>query len=163
VPTAHRRNRNLNRPTETIDPSAFEETLRSRCQELRQHALGGPGRSAPPQASLRACYRSAADLARPGQLEMLKLIVNTLACLAAYPNDVETRWPAHTPPSLLKQPARTVNRNEQRRLRSKLAALGFTPVHLCGQRLAEEIERNSRAAGAAGRRTVHWRCASWSG
>ncbi len=94
-------------------------------------------------------------------LEMLKLIVNSLAYLAAYPKDVETRWPANTPRSLLKQLAKTDNRNEQRRVQSKLAAMGFSPVHLCGRRLAEEIDRSTAAAGATGQRAVHWRRGHW--
>lgn len=94
-------------------------------------------------------------------LEMLKLIVNSLAYLTAYPKDVETRWPANTPPSLLKQLAKTENRNEQRRIQSKLASLGFTPVHICGRRLVEEIQRNAATAAGQGHRAVHWRRGHW--
>ncbi len=93
-------------------------------------------------------------------LEMLKLIVNSLAYLTAYPKDVETQWPAKTSASLLKQLAKTDNRNEQRRIQSKLAALGFTPVHLCGRRLAQEIERAAASQGQ-GSRTAHWRRGHW--
>lgn len=95
-------------------------------------------------------------------LEMLKLIVNSLAYLTAYPKDVETRWPANTPASLLKQLSKTDNRNEQRRVQSKLASLGFTPVHVCGRRLAEDIQRQAAASapGPAGR-AVHWRRGHW--
>lgn len=94
-------------------------------------------------------------------LEMLKLIVNSLAYLTAYPKDVETKWPGNTPSSLLKQLAKTDNRNEQRRVQSKLAAMGFTPVHLCGRRLAEEIDRSTASASATGQRAVHWRRGHW--
>jgi hypothetical protein len=92
---------------------------------------------------------------------MLKLIVNSLAYLTAYPKDVETKWPSNTPSTLLKQLAKTDNRNEQRRIQSKLASMGFTPVHICGRRLADEIERNAVAVAGHGQRAVHWRRGHW--
>lgn len=94
-------------------------------------------------------------------LEMLKLIVNSLAYLTAYPKDVETNWPANTPPGLLKQLGMTENRNEQRRIQSKLASLGFTPVHICGRRLVRELAKGADASGSEGHRAVHWRRGHW--
>jgi hypothetical protein len=94
-------------------------------------------------------------------LEMLKLIVNSLAYLTAYPKDVETKWPGNTPPTLLKELGKTDNRNEQRRIQSKLAAMGFTPVHLCGRRLAEELESSMASSQGQEQRAVHWRRGHW--
>jgi hypothetical protein len=93
-------------------------------------------------------------------LEMLKLIVNSLAYLTAYPKDVETTWPRNTPAHLLKDLSRTENRNEQRRIQSKLAALGFTPVHICGRKLAAELDRQAAASGDR-HPAAHWRRGHW--
>lgn len=94
-------------------------------------------------------------------LEMLKLIVNSLAYLTAYPKDIETRWPKNTPSHLLKELGKTDNRNERRRIQSKLAALGFTPVHLCGRKLSDELDRHARSAGVEHHTATHWRRGHW--
>ncbi|MEO3690052.1 hypothetical protein [Roseateles paludis] len=110
--------------------------------------------------------RAAAELAglepmHRAYLEMLKLIVNSLAYLTAYPKDVETVWPKNTSAHLLRDLAKTDNRNEQRRIQSRLAALGFTPVHLCGRKLAAELDQRAAASGAAGTVAAHWRRGHW--
>lgn len=94
-------------------------------------------------------------------LEMLKLIVNSLAYLTAYPKDVETTWPKNTPAHLRKELGKTDNRNEQRRIQSKLASLGFTPVHICGRKLAAELDRQAAAAGEERHPAAHWRRGHW--
>lgn len=94
-------------------------------------------------------------------LEMLKLIVNSLAYLTAYPKDVETTWPKSTPAHLLKELGKTDNRNEQRRIQAKLASLGFTPVHICGRKLAAEIDRQAAATGQYRHSAAHWRRGHW--
>lgn len=92
-------------------------------------------------------------------LEMLKLIVNSLAYLTAYPKDIQTTWPAKTPPSLLRELDKTDNRNERRRLLSKLAQMGFTPVHLCGRKLVAELA--ARSGGSGRHPAAHWRRGHW--
>lgn len=66
---------------------------------------------------------------------MLKLVVNALAYLSAYPDDVDKGWPSNTPDSVL-----TKLTSEKAKVRQKagseLAALGFTPVQLCGRSFA---------------------------
>jgi hypothetical protein len=95
-------------------------------------------------------------------LQMLKLIVNSLAYLTAYPKDIETRWPANTPAHLLKELAKTDNRNERQRIQAKLALQGFTPVHICGRRLAAELERRAAATTGSDRHpAAHWRRGHW--
>lgn len=94
-------------------------------------------------------------------LGMLKLIVNSLAYVTAYPKDIETRWPAGTPGSLLKQLGKTENRNERRRIQSKLAALGFTPVHLCGRRFVDVVQRRANDLEGDRQVAVHWRRGHW--
>lgn len=75
--------------------------------------------------------------------------------LTAYPKDIETTWPEKTPASLLKEFGKTDNRNEKRRVQSKLAALGFTPVHLCGRKLAAELDRQSSTTAIDRHVAVH--------
>ena len=95
-------------------------------------------------------------------LQMLKLIVNSLAYLTAYPKDIETNWPANTPAHLLKELTKTDNRNERQRIQAKLALQGFTPVHICGRRLAAELERQAAATTGPDRHpAAHWRRGHW--
>jgi len=114
------------------------------------------------QARLAAQELDAMAPQHKSYLEMLKLIVNSLAYLTAYPKDIETQWPANTPAHLLKDLSKTDNRNERQRIQSKLASQGFTPVHICGRRLAGELELQA-AANSSGERhsAAHWRRGHW--
>ncbi len=94
-------------------------------------------------------------------LEMLKLIVNSLAYLTAYPKDIETTWRKNTRTHLLKELGKTVNRIEQRRIQSKLAAMGYSPVHICGRRLAQKLEKQASLGGEKGHPSAHWRRGHW--
>lgn len=53
------------------------------------------------------------------------------------------------------------NRNEQRRIQSKRAALGFTPVHICGRKLVAELAERAATSGFAGTVAAHWRRGHW--
>lgn len=95
---------------------------------------------------------------------MLRLIVNALCYLTAYPKDIETRWPQQTPPSLLRELEKAgENRNERQRVLTKMAAQGFSPVHLCGRKLAAELEAQALKSSGGGERTkaTHWARGHW--
>lgn len=65
----------------------------------------------------------------------LKLVVNGLAYLSAYPDDVAQTWPDKAPSTLIGQLSEGTHKEKQR-ARSKLLGLGYSPVHICGQRFA---------------------------
>lgn len=93
--------------------------------------------------------------------EMLRLVVNSLAYITAYPKDVQTTWPPNAPTRLVKQLAATDSRNERRRIQSKMAALGFSPVHLCGRTLCEELKKKVATKGDVRTLAAHWRRGHW--
>lgn len=88
----------------------------------------------------------------------LQLVVNALCYVAAYPEDIDTVWPEGTPDSL-KQKALHGKGKEQMRAKSKLTALGYVPVHICGQRVAEQ--RTHRGIPGHGHVATHWRRGHW--
>ena len=88
----------------------------------------------------------------------LQLVVNALCYVAAYPEDIDTVWPEGTPDSL-KQKALHGKGKEQMRAKSKLTALGYVPVHICGKRVAEQ--RTHRGIPAHGHVATHWRRGHW--
>lgn len=63
---------------------------------------------------------------------MLKLVVNALAYLSAYPDDVDKGWPPNTPDAVL-QKLTSEKAKVRQKAESELAALGFTAVRLCGR------------------------------
>src|SRR5208283_564003 len=69
---------------------------------------------------------------------MLRLVVNALCYLVAYPDDIDTVWPERTPDAL-KKSFLFGQGKERMRAKSKLAELGYVPVHVCGKRFAEEL------------------------
>lgn len=94
----------------------------------------------------------------PAYLAALRLVVNALCYVTAYSDDIATVWPAGTPEAL-KQKAMLGKGKEVMRAKSKLASLGYVPVHICGQRIAEQrqIAQSNRSHG----RAVHWRRGHW--
>lgn len=95
-------------------------------------------------------------------LKMLRLIVNGLVYVTAYPDDVESVWPTNTPPSKLRALAKAKGHKEQSRRRYELARLGFSPVHLCGQRLAGEIaKQNADSRNDTQGVALHWVRGHW--
>lgn len=66
-----------------------------------------------------------------GWLQMLRLVVNGLAYLSAYPRDNVTQWPANAPSDLVSA------LSTSRKATSKLAQLGFTAITVCGQSLRQ--------------------------
>jgi hypothetical protein len=157
---------------EAVD-MVLAENMEELSKQIADEPMANPGEEALQLAAENGMQLVSAQVARAREelasleprhrtyLEMLKLIVNSLAYLTAYPKDIETTWPERTPASLLKELGKTDNRNEKRRIQSKLAALGFTPVHLCGRRLASELERQSASAGPNRHPAAHWRRGHW--
>lgn len=89
-------------------------------------------------------------------LQALRLVINGLCYLTAYPDDSAAAYPAAAPHELVKATASTDFRTAKR-ARDRLAELGYLPVHLCGQEL--------QAAPAAGHGDhhvrAHWRRGHW--
>jgi hypothetical protein len=78
--------------------------------------------------------------------EALKLMVNGLAYLSAYPDDIEEHWPEGAPEPLLRL-ATSGTPKERARSRSKLKTMGFTTVHLAGKRFrADAAPSSARSA-----------------
>ena len=88
----------------------------------------------------------------------LRLVVNALCYVTAYPEDIATVWPDGTPASL-KDKAEGGKGKEVQRAKSKLAALGYVPIHICGQRV--ETERARAGIGGHEHPSSHWRRGHW--
>jgi hypothetical protein len=88
----------------------------------------------------------------------LRLVVNALCYVTAYPEDIKPVWPEGTPVSL-REKADHGRGKEAMRAKSKLAALGYVPVHVCGQRLEDERKRIGMANH--GQVASHWRRGHW--
>lgn len=90
----------------------------------------------------------------------LQLVVNSLCYVAAYPDDIDSVWPEGAPDSL-KQKVLKGKGKEQVRAKSKLAALGYVPVHICGKRVVEQRSIHGIHAQENGHVAVHWRRGHW--
>ena len=95
----------------------------------------------------------------------LRLVVNALCYLTAYPKDVQTVWPHTTPKHLLRDLERAGNnRNAKRSALNKLADAGFTAVNFCGRALESELSRqDQRTQSDTGDRVIatHWARGHW--
>ena len=95
----------------------------------------------------------------------LRLVVNALCYLTAYPKDIDTVWPHTTPKHLLKDLERAGNnRNAKRAALNKLAEAGYTAVNVCGRSLVSELTRaEQRERGETGERTItpNWARGHW--
>lgn len=109
-----------------------------------------------------AIKREAATWRRyPIYKNALRLVVNALCYVTAYPDDVATVWPDGAPQSLV-QKAIGGQGKERLRATSKLASLGYVPVHICGQHI---VEQRAAALGATSSHhtslATHWRRGHW--
>ena len=90
----------------------------------------------------------------------IQLIVNALCYVAAYPDDIDSVWPTGAPESLVKKVVEGVGK-EQTRARSKLAALGYVPIHICGKRIAEQRALLGIGVNTSPGVATHWRRGHW--
>lgn len=80
----------------------------------------------------------------------LRLIINSLMYLTYYPDDIDVVWPEETPERLREQATNVSERTKRRRnAESKLMALGYTAIHLCGRKFREDS--GARAQRSPGR------------
>lgn len=96
----------------------------------------------------------------PAYKAALQLVVNALCYISAYPDDIAAVWPDGTPASL-RDKAEHGKGKEIARAKSKLTALGYVPVHICGQRIAEQRAAMGIAGGTHGQVVTHWRRGHW--
>lgn len=88
----------------------------------------------------------------------LKLVINTLAYITAYPDDSRSEYPASAPVDLVRVSAST-DLKKAKKARSKLEELGYLPVHICGQGLlpGEYVNHDGGRHMRAHWRRGHWR------
>lgn len=112
-----------------------------------------------PKVSEGAAERTEIDKRRfPIFREALRLVINSICYLTAYPEDNGPQWPDDTPASL-REKATTGSDKEVKRAKSKLESLGFKAVHLCGQHFRRtavgDYESTDRTVKRGWRRG-HW-------
>lgn len=90
-------------------------------------------------------------------LESIKLIVNGLCYLSSEQREVATRFPDNTPKALLDKLARAANPKEVSRTTSKLASMGYTKIHFCG----DVIQREYDSLPTGRELPSHWRSGHW--
>lgn len=90
----------------------------------------------------------------------LQLVVNALCYISAYPEDIETAWPEGTPDSL-KQKADDGHGKAKMRAKSKLTAMGYVPVHLCGRRISQQRSELGLDRPEDKHLSTHWRRGHW--
>lgn len=93
----------------------------------------------------------------PVFLESIKLIVNGLCYLSSQHREVATRFPDDTPKALLEKLARATNPKEASRTTSKLASMGYTTIHFCG----DAIQREYDSLPIGREIPSHWRRGHW--
>jgi hypothetical protein len=91
---------------------------------------------------------------------MLRLVINALAYLSAYPDDIVKQWPKGTPKNLhlLTEDG---SFKQKRNAASKLAELGFSEIHYCGKRIQEQADARSRNPDGDSMKTATWVRGHW--
>lgn len=109
--------------------------------------------------SARTARQSVAETERTHKVyqEALKLVINGIAYLSSYPDDINTAYPENTPASLREK--LTSMPTKAQKTKSKLASMGFTPVHYCGQQARREQPATGNATGRT--QKVTWRQGHW--
>ncbi len=90
--------------------------------------------------------------------ESLRLIINGLCYLSAYPDDIDLRWPDDTPKSMLDKINSATKAKEVQRTTSKLTSMGYTKINYCGK----SFEKKSPSTlGVNNELRTHWRRGHW--
>lgn len=90
--------------------------------------------------------------------EALRLIINGLCYISAYPEDIETKWTDDAPLSLLEKLQKAKKPKEVKNTTLKLASMGYTKIHFCGKAF-ERLDRDSLPTGKEV--MAHWRRGHW--
>lgn len=157
--------------------TAVDEVLADALKELRRKAENGMGSAFTEAVTILKQERGANNLPeivdvgrttgaaaldaverRHGTyLQALRLVVNGLCYLTAYPDDSAATYPSTAPQELVKATVSTDFRTAKR-ARDRLAEAGYLPVHLCGKELEDALV----AAGHGDRHVrAHWRRGHW--
>lgn len=93
----------------------------------------------------------------------LRLIVNSICYMIAYPDDIATEWLQKPSPKVedIRRKTLTGKTKDKNLAKSKLAELGYSTVHICGRNLDKYGEEYSNGAGGHGRTSLHWRRGHW--
>ncbi len=98
----------------------------------------------------------------PAYKKALRLVVNAMCYVTAYPDDVKEEFPPEAPERLLKTAATRVGSKDQKKALSKLEQLGFRAIHFCGQALIGELGAGGiGTTHGAGWTRGHWRNQAW--
>lgn len=96
----------------------------------------------------------------PVFIEALKLIINGLLYITAYPEDIKTTW-SDEAPFEVRQNALHGNTNEKKKANSKLEEMGYSAVHLCGQSFNLHNPNMPPQPSGDGHKSLHWRRGHW--
>jgi hypothetical protein len=96
----------------------------------------------------------------PVFLEALKLIINGLLYITAYPEDIQTTW-SEKAPFAIREKAINGNAREMEKAKSKLVELGYSPVHLCGKSFHLRNPGGQLPSSDEGHKSLHWRRGHW--
>lgn len=148
--------------TERMNQLRTEQGDRDASSEMAALLAEAGGSSSSRQVQITTSTRATAHLAQeerrtPVLRSAMRLAVNALCYLTAYPEDIEAVWPDGTP-DRLRRLLTNGTPKEQTRARSKLEALGYTAVNLCGRRLTDVVVP---AATLASSLRPHWRRGHW--
>lgn len=125
-------------------------------------AHGMPGESVRIVTERRAATQiEQAHRTAPVLRETMRLAVNVLCFVTAYPDDADVVWPAGVPAKLKRQ-ATEGTPKERARAVSKLESIGYSAVVLCGNRLLARMQM-AGFCGDTGHDAVrpHWRRGHW--
>lgn len=161
--------------------TALEDVLNQRLAELFDKEARAEDGSVFQEAKEKLAEEGLADVARkivdvsadtakieiddtnrryPVFLQALKLIINGLLYITAYPEDIQTTW-CEKAPMGLREKALNGNAREMEKAKSKLVELGYSPVHLCGKSFHLRHPDSQIPSSGEGHKSLHWRRGHW--
>lgn len=116
-------------------------------------AHGGLSRMRRTAEERRADMQAGYDAFKQG----LRMIVNGIAYVTAYRDDIERRYAGDVPASVLTDLREAKTPGARRRAEGKIRAGGFSTIHLCGV----DFERAAAVNAHTGSKATHWRRGHW--
>jgi hypothetical protein len=98
----------------------------------------------------------------PQYKKALRLVVNAICYVTAYPEDVKDELPNGAPERLVKTAGLKLGSKDQKKAISKLEQLGFRPVHFCGREFVSRVRLGADGQlRGPGWTRGHWRNQAW--
>lgn len=144
----------------TAVTQVFSDKMNELSKKVEQEPVEFEGMSIVSVTEKNNVFRKEIQSRRFEQFQMaIRLIVNAVCYLTAYPEDSDAVWTDNAPKNLVNL-SKNGNEIEKKRSESKLSKLGYTKIRYFGKHFDKNRDKN--IGESKGKVATHWRKGHWT-